>query len=524
MLRTFDQLSEMPNAALGAPSAARLKFSAKWAVMENELAQILKSMLNDGEHNELNASGVARSHLKVQKTLDGTIEWAREKVTQETLEGLRKLESQMLDIFTGFSSVHKIIGEGTKNPRQDGVWGILSDASESFVTEWEKAETKLIEAIENFFDEAPADSTSILKHMKSRDDEKAQDKRKQKELQVNPPSCTVTGSTSRRRSTKLSSEEQWRYLLESLKSYKSIFGNCEVDLGYVLNGEKLGKWVKEQCLAYHNGKLSEEQLESLRELEFNFSFFLPGSESIPTGQRQDENENGAIQVLNRCDQTAKTQALASKRTTTASDKSSSEDGVSMGHVKDRKKTRQPSNTGYRPLLKIPKFVCSAAKDLGGCRPWKERESKYLEKILRLRDSITVHVPLGFWGTVARYYFLDTRTESALRSKGSKLVQVRCFGRITMCVLFPSLISSLFQDINQNEAQPQNADDQDWSKKESHYLIAILERSGFQEKDRVFWTRVSIEYFDGDRNGAFLKNMYEKVRNSKRTHDISVMLL
>ena len=88
----------------------------------------------------------------------------------------------------------------------------------------------------------------------------------------------------------------WNERLEELKEYKDKNGDCNVST-LDENNKKLGNWVMHQRELYKNGKLSQDRIKLLNEIEFEWVLQKQVSWNESYGQLvQFNNEHGHCDV------------------------------------------------------------------------------------------------------------------------------------------------------------------------------------------------------------------------------------
>lgn len=65
--------------------------------------------------------------------------------------------------------------------------------------------------------------------------------------------------------------KEWLINFHLLDDYYQRYRNSNVSGSYVINEVKLGSWVNKQRLAYKNKKLSQEQIQLLNSVDFDFN-------------------------------------------------------------------------------------------------------------------------------------------------------------------------------------------------------------------------------------------------------------
>ena len=68
----------------------------------------------------------------------------------------------------------------------------------------------------------------------------------------------------------MTQEERWEKAYNLLINYYKEHGNIYVPRGYIVDGVKLGKWLNRQHEFYNKGKLSQERIDKLNELNTNW--------------------------------------------------------------------------------------------------------------------------------------------------------------------------------------------------------------------------------------------------------------
>jgi len=80
-------------------------------------------------------------------------------------------------------------------------------------------------------------------------------------------------------------EDMWEKSLADLQAYKAEKGNTDVPISY----PSLGAWVFSQKMAHKKGKLSEEKVEKLMDIGFNF-----GGKKKPSSAAADPAEQMTV--------------------------------------------------------------------------------------------------------------------------------------------------------------------------------------------------------------------------------------
>ena len=77
--------------------------------------------------------------------------------------------------------------------------------------------------------------------------------------------------TKKPRSTvrSLVNDQRWEQFRQQIISYKTVEGDCNVPSTYKVN-PSLAKWVENQRSSFHKNKLSQERIELLKQIDFNF--------------------------------------------------------------------------------------------------------------------------------------------------------------------------------------------------------------------------------------------------------------